>query len=90
MTAAFVRHKSPSWYESSARDRVRLLLDAGSFKEFIGPEQREMSPHLAIFDLPKQFDDGIESFSVKVQPLVEATARLVENSEIVPCVGYVL
>jgi malonate decarboxylase beta subunit len=59
MTAAFVRHKSPSWYESSARDRVRLLLDAGSFKEFIGPEQREMSPHLAIFDLPKQFDDGI-------------------------------
>jgi len=50
---------SPSWYESSARDRVRLLLDAGSFTEFIGPAEREMSPHLALFDLPKQFDDGI-------------------------------
>ncbi|GEP60083.1 biotin-independent malonate decarboxylase subunit beta [Reyranella soli] len=54
----FQRHTS-SWYESSARDRVRLLLDAGSFREFIGPEAREMSPHLDLFDLPKQFDDGI-------------------------------
>ena len=35
------------------------LLDAGSFKEFIGPEQREVSPHLPVFDLPQQFDDGI-------------------------------
>jgi len=55
----FVRHKSPSWYEASARERLRGLLDAGSFKEFIGPEQRETSPHLGIFDLPRQFDDGI-------------------------------
>jgi malonate decarboxylase beta subunit len=35
------------------------LLDAGSFVEFIGPEVREMSPHLPIFDLPRAFDDGI-------------------------------
>jgi malonate decarboxylase beta subunit len=48
-----------SWYESSARERVRLLLDAASFVEFVGPEARETSPHLALFDLPKQFDDGI-------------------------------
>src|SRR5204863_8533281 len=27
--------------------------------EFIGPELREISPHLSIFDLPEQFDDGI-------------------------------
>ena len=60
MTATpFVRHKSPSWYEASARDRVRILLDPGTFEEFIGPEQRETSPHLGIFDLPRQFDDGI-------------------------------
>ncbi len=60
MTATpFVRHKSPSWYESSARDRARLLLDVGTFEEFLGPEAREMSPHLSIFDLPRQFDDGI-------------------------------
>ncbi|SFV37044.1 biotin-independent malonate decarboxylase subunit beta [Hyphomicrobium facile] len=48
-----------SWYEASARERVRLLLDAGSFQEFIGPEARETSPHLRVFDLPEQFDDGI-------------------------------
>lgn len=48
-----------SWYESTARQRVRLLLDPGSFEEFIGPEQREISPHLHVFDLPEQFDDGI-------------------------------
>ena len=53
------RNDSVSWYESSARARVRLLLDAGSFQEFIGPEMREVSPHLPIFDLPEQFDDGI-------------------------------
>lgn len=48
-----------SWYEAGARQRVAALLDPGSFAEFIGPEQREISPHLAIFDLPEQFDDGI-------------------------------
>src|SRR5262249_7862246 len=48
-----------SWYEASARTRLRLLLDAGSFLELIGPEAREVSPHLKVFDLPEQFDDGI-------------------------------
>jgi hypothetical protein len=47
------RAKEPSWYEASARQRVRSLLDAGSFNEFIGPEQREVSPHLGLFDLPE-------------------------------------
>jgi malonate decarboxylase beta subunit len=48
-----------SWYESSARERINLMFDAGTFDEFIGPEQREVSPHLKVFDLPEQFDDGI-------------------------------
>ena len=48
-----------SWYESSARKRLATLLDAGSFAEFIGPEERTMSPHLDLFGLPKQFDDGM-------------------------------
>ncbi|MFL9670920.1 biotin-independent malonate decarboxylase subunit beta [Variovorax sp. AB1(2024)] len=48
-----------SWYEASARQRVDGLLDAGSFEEFIGPELRETSPHLPLFDLPQQFDDGM-------------------------------
>jgi len=48
-----------SWYEAGARERIAALVDAGSFAEFVGPECRETSPHLSIFDLPAQFDDGI-------------------------------
>jgi malonate decarboxylase beta subunit len=48
-----------SWFEASARQRVAGLVDPDSFVEFIGPEQRETSPHLQVFDLPVQFDDGI-------------------------------
>ena len=51
MTAATADTDSLSWYEASARQRIDALVDPGSFAEFIGPEQREMSPHLAIFDL---------------------------------------
>ena len=60
-TARFLvgRDRAASWYEASARKRVGLLLDDGSFLEFIGPEMREVSPHLQVFDLPEQFDDGI-------------------------------
>ena len=59
MTTASTNAASLSWYEASARQRIEALLDRGSFCEFIGPEQREASPHLSIFDLPEQFDDGI-------------------------------
>ncbi|MBR0845733.1 biotin-independent malonate decarboxylase subunit beta [Bradyrhizobium liaoningense] len=53
------RARRTSFNEASARTRLELMLDAGSLVEFIGPEQREVSPHLRIFDLPEQFDDGI-------------------------------
>jgi len=53
------RSLATNWYESSARARIAHLLDAGSFVEFIGPEMREISPHLRLFDLPEEFDDGI-------------------------------
>ncbi len=59
MTALLATTDSLSWYEGSARQRIDALVDTGSFEEFIGPEAREVSPHLAIFDLPEQFDDGI-------------------------------
>lgn len=49
----------PSWYESSARARISGLLDADSFSEILGPVDRVMSPHLALFDLPPAFDDGM-------------------------------
>jgi malonate decarboxylase beta subunit len=50
---------SASWYEASARQRIDGLVDCGTFIEFIGPAEREMSPHLPQFDLPRQFDDGM-------------------------------
>jgi malonate decarboxylase beta subunit len=53
------QRKAVSWYEASARERVHLFLDVHSFQEFIGPEKREISPHLRIFNLPEQFDDGM-------------------------------
>jgi malonate decarboxylase beta subunit len=53
------QRKAVSWYEASARERVRLLLDLHSLQEYIGPEKREISPHLRIFNLPEQFDDGM-------------------------------
>jgi len=51
--------RTASFYEASARTRLDLLLDAGSFVEFIGPQMREVSPHLRLFELPEQFDDGV-------------------------------
>jgi malonate decarboxylase beta subunit len=51
--------RASSWYEASARQRISALLDEKSFVEFVGPEQRETSPHLPLFDLPQAFDDGM-------------------------------
>jgi malonate decarboxylase beta subunit len=63
-----------SWYEASARQRIDALTDPNSFEEFIGPEDREISPHLSLFDLPVQFDDGIVVGRAKLagQPLLIA------------------
>jgi malonate decarboxylase beta subunit len=49
----------PSWSEASARQRLGLLLDLGSFAEILGPERRVTSPSLPLFDLPLAFDDGM-------------------------------
>jgi malonate decarboxylase beta subunit len=48
-----------SWLEATARERLAGLLDADSFDEFVGPWEREVSPHLTQFNLPVSFDDGI-------------------------------
>ncbi|APO96309.1 malonate decarboxylase subunit beta [Xanthomonas vesicatoria] len=48
-----------SYYEADARERLDGLLDAGSFREFVGPRRRLVSPHLAQLDVPGAFDDGI-------------------------------
>lgn len=47
------------YYEAAARERAQGLLDPGSFHEFMGPEHRTISPHLAQFNLTGAFDDGL-------------------------------
>lgn len=47
-----------SFYEADARQRIARLLDAGSFRELLGPSERATSPHLPLLDTPVAFDDG--------------------------------
>jgi malonate decarboxylase beta subunit len=48
-----------SYQEATARQRIAALLDAGSFDEFLPPQMRIASPHLAQLDAPVSFDDGV-------------------------------
>jgi len=48
-----------SYAECSARERLGLLLDAGSFHEWLPPSERVTSPHLAQLGVPCAFDDGV-------------------------------
>jgi len=48
-----------SYLECSARERLALLLDAGSFHEWLPPADRVTSPHLAALGVPSAFDDGV-------------------------------
>ena len=47
-----------SFYDADARQRIARLLDAGSFRELLGPAERMTSPHLPLLDTPVAFDDG--------------------------------
>jgi len=48
-----------SYAECTARERLALLLDAGSFHEWLPPAERVVSPHLAQLGVPTSFDDGV-------------------------------
>ncbi|MES2127437.1 MAG: biotin-independent malonate decarboxylase subunit beta [Pseudomonadota bacterium] len=48
-----------SYLEANARERLRQVLDAGSFEEFVGPAERIISPHLGQLNAPVAFDDGV-------------------------------
>jgi len=50
---------SLSFAECSARERIALLFDEGSFHEWLPPSERVTSPHLAQLGLPAAFDDGV-------------------------------
>lgn len=51
--------REPSWFEATARARITGLVDGGSFQEILPPQDRITSPHLAMFELPCAFDDGM-------------------------------
>jgi malonate decarboxylase beta subunit len=48
-----------SFIEMTARERARALLDAGSFRELLGPFDRLESPWLAMQNVVCQSDDGV-------------------------------
>ena len=48
-----------SYFEATARERVRRLFDAGSVREFLPPQETAPSPHLARLGLPGALDDGV-------------------------------
>jgi malonate decarboxylase beta subunit len=48
-----------SYLEATARERIEAVFDAASFREFLPPERRVVSPHLAQLDAPVSFDDGV-------------------------------
>ena len=55
-----------SFAECSARQRIALLFDEGSFTEWLPPAARVMSPHLAQLCVPAAFDDGVAIGSVRL------------------------
>jgi malonate decarboxylase beta subunit len=52
-------HVAASYAECTARERLALVVDAGSFHEWLPPAARVMSPHLAQLGVPNAFDDGV-------------------------------
>ncbi|MBB3177004.1 biotin-independent malonate decarboxylase subunit beta [Variovorax sp. Sphag1AA] len=48
-----------SYAECSARERLALVVDAGTFQEWLPPAERLTSPHLAQLGVPSSFDDGV-------------------------------
>jgi malonate decarboxylase beta subunit len=54
-----VNARHHSYFESTARERVARLFDAGTIREFLPPQETAPSPHLARLGLPGALDDGV-------------------------------
>lgn len=66
--------RSRSFVELGARQRAQALLDAGSFRELLGPFDRVMSPWLPQQGIVPQADDGVvvAKGTLNGQPLLVA------------------
>jgi malonate decarboxylase beta subunit len=52
-------HGRQSFIELTARERARAILDAGTFRELLGPFERLKSPWLPLQGVVAQADDGV-------------------------------
>lgn len=48
-----------SYFEATARQRLAWILDEGSLRELLPPQDSSPSAHLAALDIPGAFDDGV-------------------------------
>lgn len=48
-----------SFYEATARERAKNIVDEGTFEELVRPECKITSPHLPILGQAVSFDDGV-------------------------------
>jgi biotin-independent malonate decarboxylase beta subunit len=55
----WIEFQKKSFFESSARQRAKGIVDNGTFTELLGPRDRVLSPHLPILGEAVAFDDGI-------------------------------
>jgi malonate decarboxylase beta subunit len=51
--------RSSLYHEQTARQRLSSLVDPDTFREFLPPPERVMSPYLPHLDVPVSFDDGL-------------------------------
>ena len=55
-----------SFYESTARERARNLMDEGTYRELAGPDLAITSPHLPELSEAISFDDGVVTATGKI------------------------
>jgi malonate decarboxylase beta subunit len=56
-----------SFAECTARERIARVFDTQSFREWLPPSARVMSPHLAQLGLAAAFDDGVAIGSARLE-----------------------
>lgn len=59
MSKTWKELQESGFFEASARERARGLVEKGSFTEILGPKDRMQSPHLPVLGEAVEFDDGM-------------------------------
>ena len=77
-----------SFIELLARERARAVLDAGTFRELLGPFDRLKSPWLPLQDIVQQADDGVVIARGKIEGH-EAVVAAIEGAYLGGSIGEV-